>query len=88
MPCRWIKFRDKDGNEHVAHVKLAAPRKRKCAFCGCPDAKALCDYPTGPGKTCDKPCCSNCRQHVGPDRDYCRDHWDFASREAQGKLFA
>jgi hypothetical protein len=26
--------------------------------------------------TCDKPCCSACRRHVGPDRDYCRDHWD------------
>ncbi len=99
MPCHWFKFKDKDGNEHWAHVNMSAPRKRKCAFSGCPDAKTLCDYPVAaaftdfqgnliPAKTCDKPCCSNCRQHVGPDRDYCRDHWDFQSREAQGKLFA
>lgn len=88
MPCHWIKFRDKDGVEHTAHVKMAAPRRRKCAFCDCPDAKALCDYPMGNGKTCDKPCCSNCRQHIGPDRDYCKDHWTYEARKAQGELFA
>jgi hypothetical protein len=26
--------------------------------------------------TCDKPCCFRCRRHIGPDRDYCMDHWD------------
>ena len=26
--------------------------------------------------TCDSPCCARCRRHVGPDRDYCKKHWD------------
>lgn len=25
--------------------------------------------------TCDKACCFRHRRHVGPDRDYCMDHW-------------
>jgi hypothetical protein len=25
--------------------------------------------------TCDKPCCHAHHRHVGPDRDYCQDHW-------------
>lgn len=25
--------------------------------------------------TCDNPCCARHRRHVGPDRDYCMDHW-------------
>jgi len=25
--------------------------------------------------TCDAPCCFACRRHVGPGRDYCREHW-------------
>jgi hypothetical protein len=44
MACHWIKFRDADGVEHVAHVNMAKPRRRKCAYCDCPDAKALCDW--------------------------------------------
>lgn len=26
--------------------------------------------------TCDAPCCFRHARHVGPDRDYCRRHWD------------
>ncbi|MCC6301791.1 MAG: hypothetical protein IT489_03205 [Gammaproteobacteria bacterium] len=26
--------------------------------------------------TCDAPCCRRCLRHVGPDRDYCRRHWN------------
>lgn len=25
--------------------------------------------------TCDKPCCHAHHRHVGPDRDYCQEHW-------------
>jgi len=25
--------------------------------------------------TCDKPCCYRHSRHVGPDRDYCQEHW-------------
>ena len=143
MPCHWENV---PGLGWV-HMNVAAPRKRKCAHCGCPDAKTLCDWPMDrpvrfyriedlsigdvivqrhgwrgriaaielpatvraevitrgdraqpllhrvesmfaldewliarlrverPG-TCDKPCCFRCRRHVGPDRDYCLDHWN------------
>lgn len=74
MPCHWIRFRDKDGVEHVAHVKTAPQRKRKCAFCGDPVVEALCDYPRANGKTCDKAICFRHRVHVGADFDYCLDH--------------
>lgn len=44
--------------------------------CGCVGA-ALCDYPVGEGKTCDRILCRDtpCGHHVGPDIDYCRDHY-------------
>lgn len=139
MACHW---QDVPGVGMV-HFNIARPRKRRCAHCDCPDAKALCDWPviklarfkvnelavedivaspagtwraridslefipqegeikfhatviaTGaktafalfPANvhlmrverpdTCNKPCCFRCRRHVGPDKDYCRDHWD------------
>lgn len=25
--------------------------------------------------TCDAPCCFRHRRHIGPDKDYCQDHW-------------
>jgi hypothetical protein len=163
MPCHWHKL--PDGS--MVHINMAAPRKRHCAFCDCPDAKALCDWPmvkgvafkieelnpgdilvqpTLPGwrarlleatvidgqyavcaevrvtlitqtplfsglkkppfdirftlptvsfakyyrverpGTCDKPCCFRCRRHVGPDRDYCMDHWDAQAPAAEPLL--
>jgi len=44
--------------------------------CGC-IAVALCDYPVGGGKTCDRKLCNDtpCGHHVGPDTDYCQDHY-------------
>ena len=59
----------------VVHLKMARPRKRKCAHCGAPDAQYLCDWPMTDGdKTCDKPCCARCSVRVGTDRDYCKGH--------------
>jgi hypothetical protein len=29
----------------MVHFNMATPRKRRCAHCDCPDAKALCDWP-------------------------------------------
>lgn len=41
---------------------------------------ALCDYPVGNGKTCDRKLCDdNCAFEVAPDTHYCKDHkaeWD------------
>ena len=44
-------------------------------------ATLLCDYPiqNEPGvyKTCDRPLCASCAYEVGPDRHYCRVHWEY-----------
>jgi len=32
-------------------------------------------YVMRPGGTCDNACCFRHRRHVGPNRDYCMDHW-------------
>jgi hypothetical protein len=153
MPCHWQNM----PGLGLVHFNIATPRKRRCAHCDCPDAKALCDWPMAVSKrvesidelnvddvitqshgwrarvlsitlgppaerfscwsgwymrvavlntglnimpvrnleisvtfdpqaighfrverpgTCDKPCCFRCRRHVGPDRDYCMDHWN------------
>jgi hypothetical protein len=90
MACYWTKFKDRDGVEHMVHLNVSAPRRKRCAFCTCPDAKALCDYPVvrnGKAGTCDKPCCFRHRRHVGDNRDHCMDHWDLAEVPAQAPLF-
>lgn len=57
----------------VALVKLARPRRRRCALCPA-WATLQCDWPIGGGKTCDKHLCRDCAVVAGPDRDYCRGH--------------
>ena len=50
-----------------------------------PGRKELCTYSrwgpwsvftTRPGGRCSTPCCFRHRRHVGPNRDYCRGHWN------------
>lgn len=41
MPCHWQNV----PGVGMVHFNLATPRKLRCAFCNCPDAKALCDWP-------------------------------------------
>jgi hypothetical protein len=58
----------------VALVRIGGKRPScACSRCGRP-ATIQCDYPTGPGKTCDAWLCRTCAIPVGPDRDYCRYH--------------
>jgi hypothetical protein len=76
MACHWAWMTNPDGSRWWVHFNIRTPRRRKCAHCGCPDAKALCDWKIGGGKTCDKPCCFKCRRHVDTNVDYCMDHWD------------
>lgn len=38
------------------------------------DATSLCDYKTGPGKTCDRHMCDDHRDVRGQDKDYCPEH--------------
>lgn len=44
-----------------------------CAECGAV-SDALCDFPVGDGKTCDRPLCEYCAKQVAPDIHYCAGH--------------
>lgn len=81
--------------ERRGHTIVCGRRTRHlgiCAECGLEAATVLCDGPRlrgtfhqwsavpGAEKTCSKPICRACAIHVDPDRDYCRDHADPASR--------
>lgn len=46
-----------------------------CQVSGCyEDRVALCDYPVGNGKTCDRRICRTHRTRAGENIDYCPDH--------------
>jgi hypothetical protein len=66
-----------------AIVKLAPAAK--CEFCRMRPHTKLCDFPAGPGKTCDAKMCDRCATHVGRDLDNCPRHAHFKP-PAQGTL--
>src|SRR3569623_17285 len=41
MACHWENV----PGVGLVHFNMAKPRRRRCAHCDCPDAKALCDWP-------------------------------------------
>ena len=49
------------------------PRSKPCKCCGT-RSNLLCDYPTGPRRTCDAPLCRGCAVSRGPNVDYCPHH--------------
>lgn len=54
-----------------------------CLDCG-GVSDALCDFPVGRGKTCDRAICVACAPDIQPDLNYCRAHreeWDRFRRE-------
>jgi hypothetical protein len=61
MPCRMKRM--PDGNMMVlcGHV-----RGNTCVVCGKSNADRLCDWETGPEKTCDRPLHRSCAGHPGP----------------------
>ncbi len=60
------------------------PRRDDTLVCPCGHmADYLCDEPIGKGRTCDKPACRCCRNHVGPDLDQCSFHATTQPREAR-----
>lgn len=68
--------------EHVdlpdgTHAILCS-RGRRIPNCGERDctnrADLLCDFPIGPGKTCDARICNAHAKEVGPDRHFCPRH--------------
>lgn len=70
MPCNIM--RDANGRP-FGIVCSRGPARRRCAFCGAWSTK-LCDWPAGPGKTCDRPLCDKHAVNVGPNRDWCPNH--------------
>lgn len=80
MPCDHV---DLPGGGYAIVCRGRQPQKR-CVHCGRPSSK-LCDFPlrgAKTGKTCDRPICKRCAQHVPPDTDYCKTHADLMEREA------
>lgn len=56
------------------HVKFSRPKKKPCAFCSVLSSGFLCDYPVGPGRTCNKAVCGGCRTSIAAGIDYCPEH--------------
>lgn len=67
-------------------LRMTGRRPEVCPFCIKRTHTALCDFPTGNGKTCDAPICDECRTHVGKDTDYCPRHRDAV--DTQKSLFS
>jgi len=79
MPCEPFKDETTLGNRVTGFIcgpRRARPSER-CGETGCTGtATALCDWPTGPGrKTCDRKLCDRHGHRVGPNRDYCGEHF-------------
>lgn len=70
MPC--IPVVGPKGARGWVCVRGPQPRP-KCHLCGRPGG-LLCDYPAGPGKTCDRPLCRRCALHLDRDTDWCPSH--------------
>jgi len=67
-PCQPIAI---DGTTAIV---CSRRQTRRCSICRARPATKLCDYPAGPGRTCDAALCTACSRHVGPDRDFCSTH--------------
>jgi hypothetical protein len=48
--------------------------RQRCKFCNTGYVEKLCDFATGPKKTCDAGMCAKCATSVGENRDYCPKH--------------
>lgn len=74
-----------DGTTAIVCGRGRRPRAMNpCFVQECPrDAGKLCDYPVEGGKTCDRPCCDRHSRNVGPDKDFCLEHYLKARKEAE-----
>ena len=83
MPCNHVNL--PDGG--YAIVCSRGGRSKVCSVCKrqTRDAK-LCDFPVGPGKTCDRVLCPACATHKDPDIDYCPEHTARTPPEGRLKL--
>ena len=70
MACTWLTL----DNGTVVHVNMGRKPRVQCRFCRTRYVERLCDYPTGPGKTCDRGMCAGCATNVAPETDLCPLH--------------
>ena len=60
--------------------------KAQCEHKGCMKSSSLlCDYPDGNGGTCDKRMCADHAHRVGPNTDYCTEHFNKFKKESMRK---
>lgn len=57
-----------------------AKLRQPCYYCPTRH-EALCDWPAGDGKTCDRMLCRQHRARQGGDVDYCPEHAAIAARK-------
>ncbi len=81
MACRPLITEDGKVFGFACGPKREQP-KYVCQTCWKRRSERQCDYPTAPGKTCDKHLCSTCAVRVGPDKDHCPDHQRETEKEA------
>lgn len=67
VPCYVTEFKN------VGRVIICGDLGAHCAACAAPH-EFLCDYPVGPGKTCDLPLCGAHAGEVAPNVHYCPGH--------------
>lgn len=91
MPCETVRLPG-GGAAIVCH--RGRRRVQRCWVPLCEDpATRQCDFPIGPGKTCDRYLCAAHAVPQGGGRDYCPDHPGQSQKpatrpaERQGDLF-
>lgn len=78
MPCIDLKI---PGGVAIVCTRGRGGRWGPCYACSAPH-EALCDWPVGKGKTCDRRLCRQHRARQGGDVDWCHFH---AQEEARRK---
>lgn len=85
MPCIHIPF----PGGGMVHVKMSAPRRRRCMNCMNRWASLECDFPVtrnGKPATCDRPLCRICAVAIAPEVDHCPVHPRTPQTVPQGQL--
>jgi hypothetical protein len=83
MSCDFVKL----PGGSAAIVCRSHTSSRHCSVCKrALKTWKLCDFPTGNGKTCDKPLCQACAHHCELDLDYCPNHARLLTPEGRLKL--
>lgn len=70
----WLTINNPQHGPMQVHVRMSKRRPKRCTCGKLALEPRLCDFKTGPGKTCDAPCCAHCAIHPAPGRDICPAH--------------